>query len=400
MDRSSTRNSLLERGINFFGLSIGLISLVFIVRVVLDTSFRMVYPFIPQISAGLKLSITAFSWLLTVRSLSGLFGSLMGILADKYGRRKIMGLGLVSQCLGTMGIAFSTGWWSVIPMLLVGIAMNTFLPAQQAYISDLAPYERRGRALASVDIAFAFSGMAMMPIVGWILDTWGWRVPFLVLGPLSLISALAIWYKLPATEERSVSAYGGFWNVLKRSNVIVAIIVAMFFFIAVGIFMTFWGIWLSTDYGFDALALGFVATGIGIAELCGAAFSGLFIDQIGKRRGSLIGIALAAVLFLMIPFTQGNLLWIRIVLIVGGILVEYGIISLFPLYGEQAPDARATVFSLVALGNTIGLGFGPPLTVALWNWRGLGAVTSVGAISLVIAFFLVLLFLRDQPSTA
>lgn len=373
--------------------------MIFTIRLVVDTSFRMAYPFIPQISAGLNLSISAFSWLLTLRSMTGLLGPLMGVWADRYGRRKIMAWGLISQVLGMVGIALSTGWWSAFPIILVGLAVNSILPAQQAYISDLAPFERRGRALASVDISFAFSGMAIMPIVGWVIDAWGWRTPFLILSALSLLAAIVIWFKLPATETRtqSDSANIGVWQVFKRRNVMASVVVSMLFFVAVGIFMTFWSIWLSADFDFDAVDLGLMATSIGVAELTGVILSGLFIDRIGKRRGSMIGIALAALAFMLIPLTQGNLSWIRVALVITGVLVEFGIVSLFPLYGEQAPDARATVFSLVALGNGIGLGLGPPLTTALWNWQGLGAVMIVGAVSLIFSFIMVWAFLSDTP---
>ncbi len=397
MKESKNQLSLFERAANFFGLSLSLILMIFTIRVVVDTSFRMTYPFIPQISEGLNLSISAFGWLLTLRSMTGLLGPLMGVWADRYGRRKIMAWGLISQVLGMVGIALSTGWWSAFPIILVGLAVNSILPAQQAYISDLAPIERRGRALASVDISFAFSGMAIMPIVGWVIDAWGWRIPFLILSALSLLAAIVIWFKLPATETRtqSDSTSIGVWQVFKRRNVMASVVVSMLFFAAVGIFMTFWSIWLSADFDFDAVDLGLMATSIGVAELTGVILSGLFIDRIGKRRGSMIGIALTALAFMLIPLSQGNLAWIRVALVITGVLVEFGIVALFPLYGEQAPDARATVFSLVALGNGIGLGLGPPLTTALWNWQGLGSVMIVGAICLVFSFFIVWGFLQN-----
>lgn len=322
----------------------------------------------------------------------------MGVLADRYGRRKIMAFGLFSLFLGMAGMALASGWWAAMPMILVGIAVNALLPAQQAYISDLAPFERRGRALASVDISFAFSGMAIMPLIGWLMDSWGWRTPFVILSGLSLLAAFVIWKQLPAAGDRSQSVDHpvAIWQVVRRRNVLAAVIVSMLFFVAVGIFMTFWSIWLSADYDFDAVSLGLVATTIGAAELSGAVTSGLFIDRVGKRRGSMIGLALGVLLFLLIPLTRGNLLWIRILLFICGLVVEFGIVSLFPLYGEQAPDARATVFSLVALGNAVGLGIGPPLTSALWNWQGLGAVTLAGAISLVLSFVGVWGFLSDR----
>jgi predicted MFS family arabinose efflux permease len=327
-------------------------------------------------------------------------GPYFGALADRFGRRKIMALGLVSQCIGMAGISLSTGWWSAVPMFLAGLAINMFLPAQQAYISDIASFERRGRALASVEISFAFTGIAVMPLIGWVMETWGWRTPFMILSLLSILAAILIWFRLPATEERSpgeVSSSQGIWQVFKRPNVLVSVMVSIIFFTAVGIFMTFWSIWLSNDFAFEAVALGLIATSIGVAELSGATMSGLFIDRLGKRRGSLMSIAAAAIAFLVIPLTRGNLVWIRVILVVIALFVEFCIVSLFALYGEQAPEARATIFSLVALGNSIGIAMGSPLTAMLWDFGGLPSVTGVGAVCMGVSFVLILLFLSDKP---
>jgi len=399
LKNTSTRSGLGERIISFFGLSIGMIALILTLRLVIDSSFRMVYPFIPQISEGLKLSISAFSWLLTIRSASGLFSPVFGALADRYGRRKIMILALLAQFFGLTGMAFTSGWGSALPMFLVGLATNAFLPAQQAYISDQVPFKRRGRALASVDISFSLSGMVVMPLIGWLINNWGWRVPFIILSALSLIALLLIWWKLPATEKRTSASQTKIsaWNILKRPNVLASVLVAILLFSGVGVYMTFWSIWLSADFDLDAVGLGLIATVMGVAEFSGVILAGLFIDKVGKRRGSLIGLGAAAIALGLLPLFRGNLPVARGMLMILGLWVEISIISTFPLYGEQAPDARATIFSLVSLGNAIGLGIGPPLTAALWGWKGLAVVTSVGGLFLLLAFGVVWTFLRDHP---
>jgi len=378
-----------------------MISLIFVIRLVVDTSFRMAYPFIPQISAGLNLSVASFGWLLTIRSTSGLLGPAIGRLADRIGRRNIMGAALLIQFVGMAGMALAKGWWGALPMFLVGVATNAFLPSQQAYISDQVPYERRGRALASVDIAFAISGIVVMPAIGWMMNIWGWRIPFAVLSVLSLIAAVLIWRKLPASETRtrSMAEPQRMGALLRQPNVLASAVVSMLLFAGVGIFMTFWSIWLSADYELDALGLGLTANRIGFAELAGAILAGLFIDRVGKRRGSLISLAIGAIFFGLLPGFSLTLSSSRIMLLLTVLWVEMSIVSLFPLYAEQAPDARATIFSLVALGNAVGLGLGPPLTAALWQWRGLSAVTTVGAISMLLAFGGVWLFLHDQAET-
>ncbi|MBC8334649.1 MAG: MFS transporter [Anaerolineales bacterium] len=393
----TSKDSLGAKATNFFGLGLGLIASLFSIRLIVDTSFRMLYPFVPQFSEGLEVSISVFGWLLMIRSASAFFSPLIGTLADRYGRRKIMAFALLSQTLGLVGIAFSSGWWAAIPILFCGLAVNAFLPAQQAYISDLAPFERRGRALASIDIAFAVSGMVMMPVIGWAINIYGWQTPFFGLSALSIVAAILTWVYLPETKSRTQGgkAENGMRQLLRKRNIQASLGVAILLFIGVGIFMTFWGIWLSADFGFDALDLGLMAQQIGIAELLGAILAGLIVDRLGKRRTSLIGVAISAIMFASIPLARENLLVIRILLVATVFWIEYSIVALFPLYGEQAPNARATIFALIALGNGIGLAIGPILTTSLWAWRGLGAITLVASVSFALAAGLIWAFLND-----
>lgn len=390
--------SFLAWANQFFGLSLSLIISLFLVRLIVDTSFRMFYAFLPQFSTGLKVSISLFSWFLLVRSGSSFLSPLTGRLADRYGRRKIMSLALLSQTLGLGGIFLSTGWWAVLPIFLCGLAVNAYLPAQQAYISDLAPYKRRGRALASVDIAFAVSGMILMPIIGWLMDLYGWKTPLQILSILGMIAAVWTWFFLPETRTHTALRQEvPMSSLLRRRNVQASMGVAFLLFTGVGIFMTFWSIWLSAEFSFGALELGLVAQKIGVAELLGAILAGLIVDRLGKKRASLIGLLAAAIFFASIPLFRETLFLIRVFLALTVFWIEYAIVALFPLYGEQVPEARATVFSLIALANGIGLAVGPVITTALWALYGLTAITIFAAASLFAAFVLLRLFLFDNP---
>jgi len=384
----------------FFGTSLQLIGMVFLIRLIVDTGVRMVYPFVPQISKGLKLTVVGFSWLLFARSSAGLMGPLFGILADRYGRQKIMAVSLLSQSIGMAGVAFLSRGWAIVPMILIGLGSTIFIPAQQAYISDQVSYEKRGRALASVDISYAIVGIVALPIVGWLIETFDWRSPFLISSFLSLIAAAMIWSRFPTPEHRSqtIQTLSEMGRACLKLNVVASMSVGLLLFVAVGCFVTVWGIWLNTDFGLDAVALGLVATGIGVAELGGTSISGLLIDRIGKRFGSQLGLLLTSVFFLLLPLAQENLFWAKLILVLLGALFEFTIVSLFPLYSEQVPKARATIFSLVALGTSLGLGIGPPITAALWEKTGLEGVCAFATICLLIAVMLVWRFLKERPS--
>jgi predicted MFS family arabinose efflux permease len=385
---------------DFFGLGLELISLLFFARLLVDTSNRMLVPFIPQFSSGLGLTLAAYSWMLALRSLSGVVSPFIGMLADRYGRRIVITSALALRGLGLSIMAGSTGWWSLMPLLLIGLTTSAYLPVQKAYVSDQVCYERRGRALATVEASFSVSGILGLPLVGWLIDTWGWRMPFLVMGLLSFVAALTIGLRLPSTQKRTPS--GSSWEkvrtLFRRPAVLVSMAVALILCAAFGIFMTFWGIWLTEDFGFRAIDLGLIGTLIGFAELAGVVFSGLFIDAIGKRRGSLIGLFAAALSFMLIPLAQQDLIWIRVMLVGTAVLLEFCFTSLFPLFAEQAPEARATLFSLVALGTSLGIGLGSPAATTLWQWKGLASVTFVGGGALLLAFVLSWFFLKDEAA--
>jgi DHA1 family inner membrane transport protein len=388
---------LLNRFNTFFGLSLRIIVVIFLVRLIRDTGARMIFPFIPQISAGLGLSIVAFSFFISVQSMAGIAGPIFGMLSDRYGRRKIMIMGLLCQGVGAIGLAITGKEWVALPMIFLGLGLAIFAPTQQAYISDQVSYQKRGRALATVEFSWALVAILILPIVGWLIDTFGWRTPFLILGPLALLGTLIIWFGLPRVEHHTQAGLS--WTVARtvcfRPNVLAVIAMAWLIYVALSSFLSLWGIWLTGDFGLNAAALGLVATAVGITELGGSISSSLFIDRIGKKRGSGLGLFMAGLVFLLLPLTQGQLSLAVAGLVGLGLLMEFTVVSLFPLYSEQVPEARGTVLSLMLLGSSIGLAIGPPLTATLWQQYGLWAVCVVAAACLFTALGIMWRFLRE-----
>jgi predicted MFS family arabinose efflux permease len=373
---------------------------MFLIRLIVDLSNRIFIPFIPQITSGLGITITAFGWLLALRSLTGLASPLIGVLADRYGRRSILVVALAVRGLSLMGLGFSMGWWSAIPMLLISLTTTAYLPVQKAYVSDQVCYERRGRALAAVDASYSTAGIIGLPIVGWIFEIWGWPLPVYILAALSFVGAFVIRIRLPKTNNRVQSAIlqPRMWQLFFQPKLFASVVVSALLLFIFILFMIFWTLWLSEEFGFGPIEIGLMGTLIGIAEFFGLFLAMLFIDRIGKRRGTLIGLIGSSISFALILIFQQPLIAVRIILILTAAVIEFAVTASIPLFAEQNPKARATVFSLVAFGNTIGLGLGPPVTTYLWTNGGLNAIIILGVVSSLFTFFLVWKFLFDSPS--
>lgn len=386
---------------SFFGLSAQLILILFLTRFTIDTGTRMVYPFIPDYAAGLGLTVVGFSWLIFIRAIAGMTAPIFGLLADRYGRRNVMMFGLLCQALGASGVALTNQWWAAGPMVIFGLSLAAFIPAEQAYISDRVSYDKRGRALAIVEFSWALAGVISLPLIGWLIEYFSWRTSFLAVGILSLLAAVLIRLQLPDVEPKSSVGveFSAFWAVCQRPAVLAAIGGEILLFVAVGAFPTVWSIWLNEDFAFKAVALGLVATALGLAELGGSGLASLFIDRIGKKRGSQIGFVASAIGLGLLPLTQVHLYAAIGGLVLVGLFLEFTIVALLPLYSDQVPEARATVFSLVGLGSAIGAAFGSPLAAQLWEQSGLWAVSGVSAGALVMGLALVSAFVHeDKPS--
>ncbi|NJN93288.1 MAG: MFS transporter [Anaerolineales bacterium] len=206
-----------------------------------------------------------------------------------------------------------------------------------------------------------------------------------------------IWHYLPPAAHQTQTQLS--WTEMRRlslrPNVLACVAVSLLLFVTVDCFISVWGIWLSADYGLEAAALGLVATGIGLAELVGSGSSSLFIDRLGKRRGSGLSLILSALMLFLLPLTQTVFFLAVAALIVTGALLEFTIVSLIPLYSEQAPEARGTLFSLVLFGAAIGGALGAPIAANLWEVAGLGGVCLVAGSCLLGACGLMWRFLRE-----
>ncbi|MEM7030772.1 MAG: MFS transporter, partial [Chloroflexota bacterium] len=301
--------SLTDRLVDFFGLSISVLSLIFFIRFVNNVGVRIVYPFVPQLASGLGLTMVGVSWLLSIRSLVGVVGPVFGVWADRYGQREILAFSLIGHGLGLMWLTFVQGWTAILPFILIGISIAVLIPTLQAYVSNIVPYHRRGRSLAAVEFTWALAGIIGLPVAGIMMDRLGWRMPFWLLSVLCLIGGLLIWFRLPSEldiqtgqpDAKKVTKSFNFFQLCKRPNVLASIGVALCNSLALSCFLTTWGVWLNQAFTFEATALGFVATAISVAELGGSGLSSLFIDRVGKRRGSMIGVLGVLGLFLLLP---------------------------------------------------------------------------------------------------
>src|ERR1051326_721051 len=145
-------------------------------------------------------SVESATLLLTLMMLAYFLPSYgMGVLADRFSRKKLLAAGLAINGLGYVGLAFAhTYAWTVACVMVAGLGGSFFHPAATAMVAGLFPLNR-GRALGLIGVG-ASVGFFIGPLYsGWRADSAGWRAPVLELGAAGIL--MAGWFAWLAQEE-------------------------------------------------------------------------------------------------------------------------------------------------------------------------------------------------------
>lgn len=140
---------------------------------------------------------TSAKGLLAVASTVGIVVgvTLLGHLADRIGRKRMMIYGMIWYAVFTMLGAITNSWFTLaIIRFLAGLGMGCFFPLPYGYISELVPSHVRG-ALAGVMDSCLSLGYFIAPLLAMVIipigDTVGWRIMF-SLGGLPILYSLLI----------------------------------------------------------------------------------------------------------------------------------------------------------------------------------------------------------------
>ncbi|MGC9499474.1 glycine betaine/L-proline transporter ProP [Streptomyces sp. WG7] len=146
-------------------------------------------------------SFATFAAAFVVRPLGGL---VFGPLGDRVGRQKVLATTMILMAVGTFSIGLIPSYASIgiaAPVLLLlarmlqGFSTGGEYGGATTFVAEYSPDRRRGFLSSWLDfgtfVGYAL-GSALVTVLhlvltdGQMLD-WGWRVPFLIAGPLGLI---------------------------------------------------------------------------------------------------------------------------------------------------------------------------------------------------------------------
>ena len=296
-----------------------------------------------------------------------------GILADRWGPRRLLSLGALVAGIGAVIFAMAPSFiWAGMGRLLIGgsvavafvamlkLAVHWFAPRQFALTSGMALFcGLMGAVFAGVPLRLLVSAM-------------GWRPVMLVSGLITLVVAGLIWilvrddpgekgYASYAAAVSGVTSQPGIMSGMKeifkhRNAWLLSFIPGGI----VGSLLTFSGLWgvpfLTTHYGLSQAGAAALCSTVLVAWALGGPVFGALSDRMGKRKplyvsGCVIG-ALAWALIIFVPGLPLNVLMI-LFLIVG--FSSGGMIIGFAFVKESVPPFLAgTASGIYNMGVMLG----------------------------------------------
>lgn len=371
-------------------------------RVIINTAYRMIYPFLPAFAAGMGVSIQQASLALTGRSLVAMAGPAVAPVADRYGRKTGMLLGLG---LFTLGVSLVALWPSYpaffAALVLANFGNQVFLPAMQAYLGDRLPYERRGGVLAVTEMSWSLSFIILVPLAGLLIARLGWASPFLFLSVMSLLALGLLALVLPSdrsgasARQTEMGIRKGIAQVFANPVARAALLFSLVITIANEIVNLVFGVWMNDSFQLDIAALGIAAMIVGAAELSGETATAVFVDRVGKKRVIRVGLALTSLASLALPLLGGSV-WGALIGLFGFYMgFELALVSFIPLMTEVSPQARATLMAV----NMATLSLGRAAGALSGSWLYTFGFWANAAAALALNLFAFILLKRIRAGT-
>jgi predicted MFS family arabinose efflux permease len=371
----------------------GQLTLFLITRIILDTGFRMVYPFLPTFARALGVDISTISLAITARSSLGILSPFIGSAGDSIGRKSAMLMGLSIFAGGSLVILLWPSYIGFLIALLLGsLGKVVFDPAMQAYLGDRVPYNLRGRAIAITEVGWSGAALVGLPIIGWIIYRSNWVAPFPILGILAALAAFFIWRAIPsdpAVDSERPTLMRALRTILSRPSTLAALAVSLLINIGNESINVIYGVWLENSFGLQVVALGAASVLIGLAELSGVGLVARLADQLGKIRALSLGIISITVACLLLPFLGGSLIPALLGLFLFYLTFEFTFVTLISLFTELEPSARATLMATsitaAAGGRALGALIGPALfEINILASSAFGAAMAIIALPILI----------------
>lgn len=299
--------------------------------VILD--FMVIAPLGAMLLQILSISPAQFGWVVSAYAFSaGISGLLAAGFADRYDRKKFLLFFYSGFLLGTLLCGIATDFhFLLVARIVTGLFGGVIASVSLAIVTDLFPYQQRSRVMGFVQMSFAASQVAGIPVGILLANAFGWHAPFMLILGISGVAGLAIvkWMQpidkhLTGQSASGRNALAHLKKTLSDVQYGKAFITTSMLAIGGFMLMPFSSAFMVNNTAVSQAQLPFVFMFTGIASMVVLPMVGKISDAFGKFRIFAVGTVLASIMVVIFTHLSVTPLW-EVVLI--NIILFAGIMS-------------------------------------------------------------------------
>jgi len=337
----------------------------------------------------------------------------MGVLADKFGRRRLLLGSLAAHALASLGYFLApTGSAFIAVRAIAGGLTAGLVPASISMVGDLAPQTERGRWIGLMTGWSAIGFVIGPPLGGWIFDHWGLPAPFLIGAATNTLAFLiALWF-IPdtapgrprplesrvgtASEEAAIMTRLSTFQIAIPRPYRIWVMLGTVGFIAVFAWRFAepqFHFYIYDILGWTSSRFGLVMSGYGVLLMIAETTLGALSDHFGRKLILMIGLMIHTAQYIAL-ITTDSFIWITVGIAASGLGEGLFMPALNAYLLDITPEQRRAQMiglkeSMFSLGGLVG----PALVVlAVRYLQPVGIFTIAGSLILISAFLVLLSF--------
>ena len=357
-----------------------------------------IIPVFPQLSKALDVSRDKIGLLITVFTLPGaILAPVIGIIADRWGRKKILMLALL--LFGITGtLCFFSREFEIILILrfFQGLGAACLGIVNITLIGDIFSGNQKIKAMGYNSSVLSIA-TALFPAVGGLLAAINWNYPFLI-PVLAIFLSFLVFFYLDNPEPNEKSGFLNYFrNVIKsiftKKAVILFLLNFATFTLLFGVIMTYLPIFLQDQFDMSSKMIGFLLSFMSVS----AGLIAFQLSRISKVFSMKVLLTLGFVAyltgFIIFPFVE-TLYGLLILIFVIGMGQGITIPTVFNLLTNISPlEHRGVFMSVNSTAIRAGQTVGPVFTGFLFSLWGLSWVFWTGAIVAACFILLIVIFI-------